>query len=433
MSLTATPHDVLLRIVALLDVASCKSLALCHPNFVEACRIRIHRTVDTSGVSGAALERLTSEPVLAVVAANVRRLRASFNWRHLEKRNHLPSAAEVDVFLLQRDELLAKLLTAASSLRVLTVELFFESPYSTSYVDSQLDRLSLTRFVTSLAQFRNLWTLKIDFALPQLASHFEHALAFPLLFMQQCAPNSFAQVKHLSIANVPLHTRQSQNLDSEIRSTFSQWIGTFTNLRYLQLDGVICRTTELVSMLPGSLEGLEVIQANRSNNVIEIFTALELSKLRLRYMRIVAFRECWEMPSTVAAVEEAHRPIVLQDLEILILGNASRAGPADNACARAVNQAFQRVTAPKLAKLVLPPDHKALPCQIRPLIGSMRGGNAFPSLERIRMPCHQSYVQVDRRKDLQELCRASLGAEFEVGELHEKEAWTFASAFARLE
>ena len=363
-SLETTPHDVLLRIVALLDIPTVKSLSLCHPLLVEACRTRIHRTIDTFAASNTALERLTCENVLSVVASNVRRLRASYNWRHLEKRNHLPSAAEIDVFLLQRDELLAKLLRASPNIKVLTIILFFEYPYATSYVHSQLDRLTLIRFADALAaQQESLWTVKIDFAMPLIVSNRDHALAFPLLLMQRLSHCSFANVQHLSIANLTLHVNGVEGrADGGSYTILARWLRSFANLRYLQWDNAVCDEADLVDILPERLEGLELIDTGRRYNSLSLLAWLQASRVELRHLRIVTLSRCWEIPTPVEHHARTTGGLIsLGGITTLILENASRGKPADSVLASHINEAFRFLSAPKLERLIIPNDHRACP------------------------------------------------------------------------
>lgn len=416
-TLITASHDVLLRIVAELDSASLRALCLTHTSLVEACQNRLFRTIDTFGTSSDALSVLTRGSTLAKIGECTRRIRFHYSWRVLELNRRLASAAEVDVWLLQHDELFRDLLVGAQVLKVATVVLWAESPYSTAYVNSTLDRLSLTRLASTLAKQTSLTCLKVDFQMARSPARPEQAVRYPVLLMHLLSGRNLDNVEHLSVASLTT---------SLTPSLVVNWLASFKNLRFLQFDNVAFGSApDLVNLLPGGLEALEVIDSQLHFDASHLLGTLCQQQVPLKTLRLVALPGCWK----VTTASERLLAECVSSLELLVVGNASERPYRGAGLEEDLGKLLSALRAPQLSAIML---EDGVFRDARSMMRAASSNSRCPALRAIYHGVRKGDQAEEEHEQLLRDLRAEYGPKYSFEAVDAKQPWTFAAAFARL-
>ena len=449
-SLVDLPWDIQARIVPLLEHRDLTSLCLVHSTWVDAARSGIFRTLDTVRRGNDTLRKLVEHPsLLDDVQRHVRRVRSSLTpptsrpERAQKQTLSLAAslaldASSLDAWLQERDELLARLVDRLQSLRVATVKLHYDSPYSTAFVNRALDRMTLTRFPAALAGKDRISCLKVDFGIFHRPNHLRQALQYPSRFLEILAETKYPCLTHLSFNKLALldaHPRDHVSAMSgppdatDLPASLGAFLRSLPALRHIQLDDVEASVASGNLALPRSIESLEVLDDNRFYHVRDVF-ALAQTLPALKHLRIMARGPAFEP----AVGEELPS---LRNVTVLVLKSATG---ADKQICASIDTLCRAMGAPALRTLSLPADFVNpldLFNPLRLILRALQRNRRTPALERITMAFHGALrptpLQQERWPEVQRQFKEGLGIElaFDYGET--LSAWRFASAFRRLE
>lgn len=300
-SFVTTSHDILLRIVPQLDVRSLQSLCLTNSHFVDACQAGLFHTIDTSGMSNKALEKLVSPANLGKIGRLTRRVRCIWSWRDPNVQNSRASRQTVEAWLVRRDELFTDLLGRVTHLCVASIVLGNGSPEHVprDAARTSLDRPSLLACIRALVSKQSLVCLQLDFGLaPGYTSRLDEALAYEAFLRQLQDQNAMRSVTHLSIRNLAVPRLSQAGLRTPPRTLIRGWLQSFPSLRYLQLDSCLCDTDILTEMVLATLTGLEIIDGRQLHETSDLLRRIAGRELRLQQMRIAGQ---WSMGKTGVA------------------------------------------------------------------------------------------------------------------------------------
>ena len=345
-------------------------------------------------------------------------------------------ASSLDKWLEERDGLFARLVDRLESLRVVTVMLHYDSPYSTAYVKRALDRMTLTRFPAALATKDTISCLKVDFGIFHRPNHLRQALQSPSRFLEILTEAQHPCLTHLSLhklAFIDAHPRDHISAmsgppdDKDFPAPLGDFLQSLPALRHIQLDNVEASIAAGNLMLPRSIESLEMLDDNRFYHVRDVF-ALAATLPALKHLRFMAHRPAFEP----ALGEELP---TLRNVTVLVLESAT--GTDKQICA-SIDTLCRAMDAPILRTLSLPADFVSpldLFNPLRRILRALQRNRRTPALEKIAMAFHgrlrPTPLQQERWPEVQRQFREGLGVElaFDYGE--NLPAWRFASAFRK--
>lgn len=147
-SFASLPDDIKLQILAHLDsVTDVCSLCLVCPTWVEPCRSRLFKRLETTRRKNPNLLNLVELVTSKAIGPNIRRLDLSFAYKTVKGPG--PSAIELDDWLVARDDAFKLLVQAATGLRIARVRFNYDSPYTDSTSKPHVSRASLAQVYSS--------------------------------------------------------------------------------------------------------------------------------------------------------------------------------------------------------------------------------------------------------------------------------------------